>query len=310
MRAINIPILASIFIVLISCGSNNSTKSTTSKSELKTTILAKLDFWKSYRLLNADFGTETIVTIKDGKRIMKTNGLPNHPTGDFPTKGNPNTISAQNLEYSFPLEPKYTGEATWAREPGIALNGVKFEPETAERFICESGEHYRVEAFQDLIDLGLDFNNAHVQPTGAYHYHGAPKGLIEALDNGEDIILIGFANDGFPIYYSKSGQYKPSYRLAEISRTGEACSYANPHSSMDKELQNTQPDGTFVSDWEYVAELGNLDECNGIEYSGSYSYFVTDDYPYVGRCLKGEFSQRRPGGPQPGGHTHPHPHKR
>ena len=62
----------------------------------------------------------------------------------------------------FPIKPNYKGQPTWVREPGVALNGVKFEPGTAEVVVCETGENYRVEAFQDVIDLGLDFNNAHV----------------------------------------------------------------------------------------------------------------------------------------------------
>ena len=34
--------------------------------------------------------------------------------------------------------------------------------------------------------LGTDCNNAHVQPTGAYHYHGLPEGLINRLGEGVD----------------------------------------------------------------------------------------------------------------------------
>ena len=119
---------------------------------------------------------------------MKTNALPNHQTGDFLNPGNPNTLSVQNIMYTLPITTKLNGKFKWSREPGVALNGVKFEPETTERFICETGEIYRIEAFQYLVDLGLDFNNAHVQPTEAYHYHGAPKKLIKPLDKGEDII--------------------------------------------------------------------------------------------------------------------------
>ena len=105
---------------------------------------------------------------------------------------------------------------------------MKFEPGTAEVVICDTGENYRVEAFQDLINLGLDFNNAHVQPTGAYHYHGTPTSVIEDLDTGEDLVHIGFAKDGFPIYFSKSEAYKPSYTLIDSNREGEDCTYTNP----------------------------------------------------------------------------------
>lgn len=297
-------LIATVFTVFYSCFNSklSPTKGTSGVADIKTIS----DFMGSYAINDARYGTKTTVTIEGDKRMMMTNGLPNHETGEFPNAGNPNSISAQNLKYSFPIKPVYTGKPKWAREPGIALNGVKFEPETAEAFVCETGERYRIEAFQSLVDLGLDKNNAHVQPTGAYHYHGAPYGLIIALDKGEDIVLVGFAHDGFPIYYSKSGIYKPSYKLSQKSRTGDVCAYKTPKNSIDKELKGSTPDGTFVSDWEYVKGLGDLDECNGIQHKGQYAYFVTDTYPYSGRCLMGEFTQQgRPNGPPPGGHGPP-----
>lgn len=307
-----IPITLLLAILATSCGFNKTTQSKTN-NKLTNSNLLDQNFEADYSIINTDFGTETNVIIKGGKRVMTTNSLPNHSTGTFPNKGNPNSISAQNKEYSFPTNPTLSGESKWARQPGVALNGVKFEPETAERFVCETGEEYRIEAFQDLVDLGLDKNLAHVQPTGEYHYHGVPKGLVQSLDNGSDIVLVGYAMDGFPIYYSKSGKYKPSYVLNTELRTGDVCSYKNPHTSMDKELNNTNPDGTFVSDWKFQSDQGDLDECNGIEMDGKYCYFVTDNYPYVGRCLKGEFKESRPSGPPPGSHSHgkggrPHTH--
>lgn len=156
------------------------------------------NYFDSYILVNEEYGTKTIVTVDEDKRKMLTNALPDHKTGEYPRKGNPNTISAQKREYVFPVNPKYLGTPTWVREPGVALNGVKFEPGTAEVVVCETGENYRVEAFQDLIDLGLDFNNAHVQPTGAYHYHGSPTSVIENFDTGEDLIHIGLLTMVFP----------------------------------------------------------------------------------------------------------------
>ena len=262
------------------------------------------DYFKDYQLVDKQFGTKTTVTLNQQFRVMATNALPNHSTGKFPNSGNPNSISAQKLTYKFPLNPTFSGESKWVREPGVAVNGVKFEPETAERFVCKTGEVYKIEAIQDLLDLGLDFNHAHVQPTGAYHYHGIPTELVKQLDKGDDIILIGFAKDGFPMYYSKSGAYKPSYALADDLRTGEVCNYRNPKQGIHKDFNATRPDGTFVSDWIYVDGLGQLDECNGIEINGQYGYFITKEYPYVSRCLKGEFTETRPKASPPGLHRH------
>jgi len=256
-----------------------------------------IDYFGSYQLEDANYGTKTTVTISGNKRIMVTNSLPNHDTGAFPTKGNPNTISAQNKTYTFPVNPMYTGKAQWMREPGIALNGIKFEPQTAEVVECETGENYRVEAIQDVINLGLDFNNAHVQPTGAYHYHGTPNSMIAKFDKGEDLVHIGFAHDGFPMYLSKSGKYKPSFKLLDGNREGEDCVYENPKQTIDVAVGGHH-DGTFGSDYEYIENYGDLDECNGITVNGQYMYLVTEEFPYVGRCLMGEVDQEEQRGPR------------
>ena len=53
------------------------------------------------------------------------------------------------------------------------------------------------------------------------------------------------------------------------------------------------PLGMFVVDWEYVAGLGDLDECNGRtgvtpEFpTGTYHYYITSTYPFIQRCTKG-----------------------
>ena len=253
------------------------------------------DYFGAYDLADENFGNKTKVTITADSRVMMTNSLPNHKTGEFPRKGNPNTISAQNRAYNFPLNPQYTGKAEWIREPGIALNGIRFEPGTAEVVVCETGENYRIEAFQEVIDLGLDFNHAHVQPTGAYHYHGTPTGVIKNFDAGEDLVHIGFAHDGFPMYYSKSGAYKPGYSAVEGDREGEDCTYTNPKQTITISVDGHH-DGTFTSDFEYVEGSGDLDECNGISIDGNYMYLVTNEFPYVSRCLMGEFESQERGG--------------
>lgn len=297
-------IIIPVMILWFSSSALKNEKINNENQTSESTLLSEIDFSKGYTIEDPVFKTKTIVTIKDGKRIITTNSLPNHPTGTFPNAGNPNTIKPQNSTYSIPLNPKLTGKSKWAREPGVAVNGVKFEPETAERFVCETGEVYKIEAIQDLVNLGLDYNHAHVQPTGAYHYHGVPVELIKKLDKGNDIIQVGFAKDGFPIYYSKSGKYKPSYVLSDDLRTGNVCNYKTPKQSIEKELNKTRPDGTFVSDWIYIEGNGQLDECNGIDINGQYGYFITNEYPYVSRCLKGNFYEEHPKSPGPGQHSH------
>ena len=299
-----------LVLILLNCNSNKniSHHNHGDYGHSHHTTNAYDDYFGSYSIKDKFYGTNTVVTVDGNTRTMVTNALPNHETGAFPTKGNPNTISAQKRTYRFPVSPKYVGKAQWVREPGVALNGVKFEPQTAEVVQCETGENYRVEAIQDVIDLGLDFNHAHVQPTGAYHYHGTPTSIIEKFDTGEDLVHIGFAQDGFPMYYSKSGRYKPSFKLLEGTREGDNCSYENPKERMDISIDGHH-DGTYGSDFEYVEGLGDLDECNGISIDGKYMYLVTKEFPYIGRCVMGEISykenQNTQGGPEQRAQTSP-----
>lgn len=227
-----------------------------------------------------------VKVTKDANYIyIETNNLPNHETGTFPNSGNPNTIQEQDDEYRIPLNPKKTNTATPVQVPGIALNGVFFEPGTAER-----NGNWSYEAFQDELNLGLDQNNAHVQPDGSYHYHGIPTGLIDSLKAGteSDLFQVGLAADGFPIWYSVSERYKSSYRVKSGNRP------TNPYGSYN---------GTYTQDFEYVETLGDLDECNGITINGEYGYVITPDFPYITRCVFGTPDESFSKGPGSAGPT-------
>jgi len=186
---------------------------------------------------------------------------------------------------------------------GIAVNGVPFDPGTAETYRGDQRYHY--EALTGVLNLGLDDSNAHVQPTGAYHYHGLPTELIkkEQLRNKEKMTLVGYAADGFPIYGprsyadpndpdSKTVVLQSSYQLKKGTRT---------------EGPPGRYDGSFAQDFEYIADAGDLDECNGRfgvtpEYpEGTYYYVLTAEFPFVPRMCKGtpdDSIDRR--GPDPG----------
>ena len=248
------------------------------------------------------------VTKDENYRYIKSNGIPNHVTGAFPNRGNPNSISAQNHSYRVPLKPqKNDNIRSHSGIVGVALNGIPFEPGTAECYGKERGSspisecEWREEAIVNGKGrLGLDQNNAHVQPTGSYHYHGVPHGLLEILDK-QDLVYVGFAADGFPLVVSRSDQYKPSYRLKSGERPdGPQGTYT----------------GKYTADFEYVAGLGDLDQCNGIEMSEVYVYFVTETFPYAPRCLRGtadsSFHRKKRHGSENmrGSHRRPPPHLR
>jgi hypothetical protein len=259
------------------------------------------------------FASEFKMEIQDGYRLITSNGIPDHPTGEFPNQGNPNSIAPQNYHYRVTMTPKMTGNDTHIDIFGVAVNGVPFDPGTAERW--QNNPRWTYEALSGVLfsrgGLGVDSNLAHVQPNGAYHYHGLPMGLLKKLDYTHKMAMIGYAVDGFPIYgpfaYSNANdphsplkQLTSSYRLKDGMRPGGANSPGGAY------------DGSFASDYEYVKGLGDLDSTNGRtgvtpEYpQGTYYYVVTAAWPFIGRSVKGtpdpSFNKRGGGpGQGPGG---------
>ncbi len=263
------------------------------------------DYLDSYTINDTGYGTEVEVIVDESAetRTINSNALPNHETGEFPNPGNPNTISAQDASWTYPLVPTFVGTAEFAQTPGVAINGIKFTPDTAERATCTSGEQYNIEAIQDVTDLGLDFNNAHVQPTGEYHYHGVSELLVDLYATDQDLVHVAFAADGYLIYYSKSSAYSASYRIGSDARAGTDCTYTPGGGGGTTITFGSVKDGSLKQDWDFDQSYGDLDECNGITIDGQYIYLITNDYPYVPRCLMGEAEGGGPGGggPPPGG---------
>lgn len=251
-----------------------------------------------------------VITIDaEGFRSIRANGIPDHAPGQFPRRGNPNTIDPQDYTFRVTLTPHIAEKPTPAQFAffGVAINGVPFEPGTAEFWGNDRAWNY--EAKSGFIDLGLDEHNAHVQPNGAYHYHGLPTGLIERLGgDGKKMLLIGYAADGFPIY-TAYGQIDPKDASSPLKRMRSSW-------QLKKGTRPDGPggtyDGKFTSDFEYTAGSGDLDECNGRvcvtpeHPDGIYCYHVVDEFPFIGRSWRGtpdeSFQKRRtqPGPPFPG----------
>ncbi|APG62060.1 hypothetical protein LPB140_03650 [Sphingorhabdus lutea] len=256
-----------------------------------------------------------------GQRLLTANAVPDHEIGAFPNPANPNKISQQNVHFVVTTSPiAYSGPGGRVKEPVMGLNGVKFDPGTGGSCSDDitnpeqcplgpgGGGRWNIEALgQDIFDFGEDMNNAHVQPTGAYHYHGVPNGMLsQKAKAGEEMALIGWAADGFPVYarFGYPGanmmlgtlkMMRTSYQLKQNPDTGRPSTAIIPM-------------GAFMQDWEYVEGLGDLDQCNGRfgvtpEFpQGIYHYYATDAYPYIQRCVKGSIDSqpevRRQGGGQ------------
>lgn len=271
--------------------------------------------------LSSEFQQKTSSTT----RTITANSIPSHKVGLF-GKGsgslNPNAISEQNETYTIPLNPSESSTltpllSTTGTGPnagpqysfGVLLNGVELDPVAAEPFPHEGmmstnvNWEWNLEALN--VNLGLDCNNAHVQPSGKYHYHGSPILFLESLNlSSSQMTLIGYAADGFPIYYkyaysnatdntSDVVAMTPSYQLKLGKRPGDGV-------TAPCDVYN----GIYSNDYEYVEGLGTLDEANGRtgvtpDYpSGTYYYVITDDFPSIPRYFRGTPSSDFKIGPQ------------
>lgn len=243
-------------------------------------------------------------TCDAGVRTMTGNGIPDHAVvgGNFATP-----VGAQNLSVRFPLAPARGASTTTPlrQAVGYVLNSVKLDPVTDGT--CSSTatstqpgggcvavmgrDPWNIEAMGGAFTFGTDENNAHTQPNGQYHYHGMPEGYVTRQGSGARMTLVGYAVDGFPIYarygFSTATDATSALRVMKGSYRTKATPNAGRPST------STFPMGTFTQDWEYVAGLGDLDECNGRtgvtpEYpQGTYHYYITDTYPFIQRCYKG-----------------------
>jgi hypothetical protein len=207
---------------------------------------------------------------------------------------------------------------------GHALNGIKLDPNTGGGCLNNAtsaatqgagvlstttpctylgGSDWSLEAIVpgSPFNFGADSNNAHVQPTGEYHYHGAPTGVFTSLGAsetatiGNKMQIIGWATDGFPIYY----KYGYSVATDATSPLKKLVGNYKPNSpattSSLRPIVSVFPLGTFRQDWAYsAANGGDLDECNGRtgvtpEFpQGTYYYVATESYPYLQRCVRGK----------------------
>lgn len=258
-----------------------------------------------------------VIDEANNKRTISINSIASHEVGAFPNPGNPNTISESRMTASIPLRPQVAPKTTNGQgyETGILFSGVSIDPYTAEMFIGSDGQmnpQWNITTLTSTENLGLDCNNAHVQPTGKYHYHGTPSAYLQDLEvDGQGMQKIGYAADGFPIYYKygydESGElisHSSGYQLKEGKRPGDGI---------------TAPDGSYngryFNDYQYVEGISELDACNGKwgktpESDNEYYYVVTDNFPSVPLCFSGtpsvELNKRggngqRPQGPPPGG---------
>ena len=240
---------------------------------------------------NTDFKGDLHISREGDKCIFTTNEIPNHNFNDAAQKF-ANNVSAQNRVFEVSTMPAFASAATEISllvDNAILLNGVKVDLLAAGCFNVGDGkvgcnnmaQPWRYDPMFAGNGFVVDSHNAHAQPDGAYHYHGAPNAFYPAEVGEDESPVVGFAADGYPIfgpYINKGGQLRKalsSYRLKSGARpTGNG----NPGGVYN---------GQYRDDYEYVAGLGDLDECNGMMHNGVYGYYITSTFPYILKCFKG-----------------------
>ncbi len=262
---------------------------------------------------------------------VSATGIPAYITGPFAI-GTVTTAANNNYTFKLPLNPT---AATTHTQVGMGAVAVFIDGTVAYRARDAASYHNQGQWHQNAIyfeNLGFDCAHGHPGPmTSDYHQHQNPSAfnissvptssicnvyLSDGLyvpDSTTHGPLIGFAQDGFPIYgaygytdpndaSSPIKRIRTSYRLRNItSRT----TLPNGSSATGPALTDTIPSqlpgstplpailGAYEEDYEYISGYGDLDEYNGRicktpEYpNGIYCYFATIDslnvpaYPYL-----------------------------
>jgi hypothetical protein len=138
------------------------------------------------------------ITVEDTDTVIEGNGLPDHPTGEYPIAQNsdayqydrnPNSIAEQSIQYVIPTNPTIADQPTClpGGTIGVALTGgVIFNALDADARDAVANEIF-------------DECEGHPQQQGQYHYHHASPCFPQG-EEGEHSPLVGYALDGFGIY--------------------------------------------------------------------------------------------------------------
>ena len=246
------------------------------KSMLKTLFLS---FLLMIFINPASAKNDVSILKNQSKLCIASNSLPDHEIGKFPNRANPHAIREHLVEFCVPVDPVKNKVPKFVKGTiGIAINGIQFRPNTAGFYdpLARSGhsrngdKRWSLDIFGAKNKLGLDNNNGHIGPNGLYHYHGIAKSLVKTSDNS----LIGYAGDGFEIHY-RGYKVTSGYELKSGFRpSGPGGKY----------------DGRYNEDYVHKGLEGTLDKCNGGNLSGKFVYFITNSYPFIGRCLWGDIS--------------------
>ena len=248
-----------------------------------------------------DFEGYINIQALDTHCLISSDNIPNHDFNDSTAFFRTNVTKMPGI-YKINRFPKQGSEISHLDAQSwdaVMLNGVVVDVKSAGCYNpsetradtegnteagCGPNAHWRLIPLEYSTGFGVDIHNAHVQPDGTYHYHGNPNAMFDDAPTGDGSPVIGFAADGFPIYGSYILDEQTGYYRKALS--GFTVKEGNRGDRTDLN-PGGKYSGLYEDDWEWT-DAGDLDECNGMVYRGEYGYYVTDSFPYILNCFKGE----------------------
>lgn len=257
-------------------------------------------------IFNNDSSNAVCFETVGNVRNIYTNGFPDHPWGSWPSNS---PVLAQDFTYhvcTFPQkanQPTSMYNATGVNNCspyvkfGVGLNGVFFSGWGARWFVNPNTQQENLNWNVEATEMfRMDFNNSHSNSPGEYHYHGVPTVYFTDslnIDGSAHSPLVGYAADGFPVYY-KYVYTDPNSAAGGLSTFTSGHTLKPGNRPGDGITEPDGPyDGLYVEDYEYLKTNWPLDECNGRfgvtpDYpNGTYYYVITDNWPYFPRCFYG-----------------------
>ncbi len=260
------------------------------------------------------FSGSVTISANASECVVQINQIPNHDFNDQSARF-ANDVAEVQSSYNIPITPKQATSPTSlviGTTEAVMLNGVTLdilpaacygvgdEPLGEEKIGCgpdQNANPWRYDPMSPLNTFGTDQHNAHTQPTGKYHYHANPVAMFtQACEEGIASPVIGFAADGYPIFGScfidsSTGETRKAQSSYQLKNNGgerqDVEGYLTPQAGVG-DIASSNYDGQFRGDWEFVEGAGDLDQCNGMTVDGQYGYFVTDSFPWIINCFKGE----------------------
>jgi len=201
------------------------------------------------------------IAVRDDVRYISAYGIPRHAAQNYRELG----IQPKSYAFKVDATPQAAGSKRVVGPDeifGISLDGVPIKHPVVS--------YWNNSKSWGKLDTTLDQYGGTVIGD-SYFYGGVPKGLIS-----KDLTHVGYAADGFPIFVSRENKLETSYRLKSGNRDEARTSPQGAHN------------GDYLRDYQYVAQSGVLDECNGVKVRDKfYIYIITADAPHLPMCWTG-----------------------